>query len=444
MKIVFSRVSIMLLGLFTLGSILHAQIVDPKETAKRQATDRTNSHIERGVDEGLNQIGKGLGKFVKKKKETADSEATEKTAAEEADEAQEGEGSDESRLPSSAGASGESARPKLESTTQYDFVPGDRILFFDDFSHDAVGDFPALWTSNGSGEVKTINIASGKWFHMNGEDAVYCYGKKIDFPDNFIIEFDIIPDEEYTHGSTLTVYSDNPEEPMELNSDLYPGTAGLHITMKKEGWETKGYAGADDAWLEGQAARNPLRTEQINHVVIWVQKRRVRIYHQGAKVLDVPTNIHSGVKFDRLRFSGWDAASYPMITNLQITTASPDTRSKLLTEGRLITYGIAFDVNNAEIKPESYGTLKSIADVLTENPGVNVRIVGHTDSDGDDSANLALSKRRAESVKNELIKTFGIEAARMETEGAGESRPVAANDTAVNKAKNRRVEFIKK
>ncbi|HPI72575.1 MAG TPA: hypothetical protein PLZ01_04155, partial [bacterium] len=118
---------------------------------------------------------------------------------------------------------------------------------------------------------------------------------------------------------------------MELNSDLYPGTAGLHITMKKEGWETKGYASADDAWLEGQAVRNPLLTEQVNHVIIWVQKRRVRIYYQGAKVLDVPTNIHSRVKFDRLRFSGWDAGSYPMITNLQITTASPDTRSKLLT-----------------------------------------------------------------------------------------------------------------
>ncbi|NLP11478.1 OmpA family protein, partial [bacterium] len=348
------------------------------------------------------------------------------------------------RPSSSADQSAASARPKLLSTTQYDFVPGDRILFFDDFSQDAVGDFPALWTSNGSGEVKTVNIASGTWFHMNGEDAVYCYGKKIDFPDNFIIEFDVIPDEEYTHGATLTLYGDNPEEPMELNSDLYPGTAGLHITMKKEGWETKGYAGADEAWLEGQAVRNPLRPEQVNHVIIWVQQRRVRIYHQGAKVLDVPTNIHSGVTFDRLRFSGWDAGSCPMITNLQITTASPDTRSQLLTEGRLITYGITFDINKAEIMPESYGTLRSIADVLREHPGVNVRIVGHTDSDGDDSTNLALSKRRAESVKSELINTFSIEAARMETEGAGESQPVAANDTSVTKAKNRRVEFIKK
>ena len=98
----------------------------------------------------------------------------------------------------------------------------------------------------------------------------------------------------------------------------------------------------------------------------------------------------------------------PFISNLKITTASPDTRSKLITEGKLITYGITFDVNKADVKPESYGTLKSIADVLKENPSVNVKIIGHTDSDGDDSKNLDLSKRRAESVKNELINIFAI------------------------------------
>jgi len=73
-----------------------------------------------------------------------------------------------------------------------------------------------------------------------------------------------------------------------------------------------------------------------------------------------------------------------------------------------------------------------------------VKIVGHSDSDGDDAMNLELSKRRAESVKNELSGKFGIEASRMETEGAGESKPVAPNDTPANKAMNRRVEFIKK
>jgi Outer membrane protein and related peptidoglycan-associated (lipo)proteins len=100
-------------------------------------------------------------------------------------------------------------------------------------------------------------------------------------------------------------------------------------------------------------------------------------------------------------------------------------------------------VDKADINSESFGTLKSIADVLQENASVKVKIIGHTDSDGDNAHNLDLSKRRAESVKNELANKFGIDASRMETEGAGETKPIAKNDTPVNKAQNRRVEFIK-
>ena len=184
-------------------------------------------------------------------------------------------------------------------------------------------------------------------------------------------------------------------------------------------------------------------TEQVNHVIIWIQKRRARIYHQGAKVLDVPTNIYAHTKFNKLLFSGWDRASWPMVTNIKITTAAPDTRSKLITEGRLTTYGITFDVNKADIRPESRGTLNDIATVLKENPDVKVKIIGHTDSDGDDALNLDLSKRRAESVRTELSSKFGIDASRMQTEGAGETKPVAPNDTPASKAMNRRVELIK-
>ena len=65
------------------------------------------------------------------------------------------------------------------------------------------------------------------------------------------------------------------------------------------------------------------------------------------------------------------------------------------------------------------------------------------DSDGDNAKNLDLSQRRAKSVMNDLVKVFGIEASRIETDGMGETKPVAPNDTPVNKALNRRVEFIK-
>lgn len=340
---------------------------------------------------------------------------------------------------------------KLVSAGKYDFVPGDKILYFEDFSQDAIGDFPALWTTNGSGEVKTVNIAPGKWFHMNGEDAVYCYTRQIDFPDNFIVEFDIIPekkDKDYYSSIQFSLYQERTGETKEMNDELYPGEAGLHIDLgfssMDTSWETRGYKEGDNLdWLSGQGGKNPVLLEKVNHVILWIQKRRVRIYHQNEKVLDMPTNIYPDVKFNRMRFSGWDRYSAPYVTNLKITTASPDTRSKLITEGKLVTYGITFDVNKADVKPESYGTLKSIADVLNENASVKVKIVGHTDSDGDDTMNLELSRRRAESVKNELVKNFGIDASRMETEGAGETKPVAPNDIPANKAQNRRVEFVK-
>jgi outer membrane protein OmpA-like peptidoglycan-associated protein len=128
---------------------------------------------------------------------------------------------------------------------------------------------------------------------------------------------------------------------------------------------------------------------------------------------------------------------------LKITSAAPDTRSKLLTEGKLVTYGIYFDVNRDEVKPESYGTLKDIAAVLNENPEVKVKIVGHTDSDGADAANTDLSKRRAASVKAELVRVFAVNGDRLSVDGLGEGQPVAPNDTPSNKALNRRVEFIK-
>ncbi|MDP4206191.1 MAG: OmpA family protein, partial [Bacteroidota bacterium] len=126
-----------------------------------------------------------------------------------------------------------------------------------------------------------------------------------------------------------------------------------------------------------------------------------------------------------------------------LAAGAPDTRNKLITEGKWTTRGICFDTNSDVIKPESYGVLKEIATVLNENSTVNVKIIGHTDSDGDDTFNLELSKKRAIAVKNALSNNFNIDASRMETDGKGKKEPVASNDTPEGKANNRRVEFIK-
>lgn len=333
------------------------------------------------------------------------------------------------------------SQDKLESYSNYDFIPGDKILFYEDFSQENIGDLPALWASNGSGEVKTLNIAEGKWFHMNGEDASYCFTRALTLPVNFIMEFDFIPDAEYSDGIILTFYQET--EYMEFNDELYPGEKGLHIVIGNDMWESKGYDYDSDNWLEGLGRKASVEKEKVNHIIVWVQNRRLRIYHKGEKALDMGTNIFAGTEFNRFRFSGWDRASLPYVSNIKITTASPDTRSKLITEGKLVTYGIYFDSGKDIVKPESFGTLNDIASVLKENPELRIKITGHTDSDGDDAMNLDLSKRRANNVKQYFAKQFQIDSNRIETDGKGETEPIATDNSAENKAQNRRVEFIK-
>jgi OmpA-OmpF porin, OOP family len=142
-----------------------------------------------------------------------------------------------------------------------------------------------------------------------------------------------------------------------------------------------------------------------------------------------------------LQGPGQDASYY--MSNLRLAVGVPDTRKKILEQNKWVTHGILFDVNSDKIKPESYGTLKEMATVLKENPDLKVKIVGHTDADGSDAANLDLSKKRAAAVKESLAKEFGIDESRMETDGKGESEPIDTDTTSAGKANNRRVEFIK-
>ena len=332
---------------------------------------------------------------------------------------------------------------KFSSSSKYDFVPGEKIILFDDFSQDAVGDFPALWTTNAPGEINTLSIAPGHWLNLNSGEGNYFYLNDIEFPKNFIIEFDIVPKK--TGGriaAGLLLYGETKRK--EMDNGVLPGNGGILISIEKESWNTMGYKTGETEKITGNSKVNPVVAEKVNHVIIWVQGRRVRIYHNQAKVLDMPTNIFDGIKLSRLCFRlSRGASCSSFISNLRITDASPDMRSKLLTEGNLVSYGIYFDVNKDVVKSESYGTIKEIATILQENPTVKIKIVGHTDSDGDDKSNLDLSKRRGASVKNVLVKDFGIDAARIDTDGKGESEPIAKNDSGVNKALNRRVEFIK-
>jgi len=116
---------------------------------------------------------------------------------------------------------------------------------------------------------------------------------------------------------------------------------------------------------------------------------------------------------------------------------------ELLEYGRVRLYGINFDYDSAVIRAESKPTLDKIVAMLQSEVEMQLIIEGHTDSDGSTQHNEVLSQERADSVKSYLV-SAGIDAARLFTEGHGESKPVAPNTTETGKAQNRRVELVVK
>ncbi len=114
--------------------------------------------------------------------------------------------------------------------------------------------------------------------------------------------------------------------------------------------------------------------------------------------------------------------------------------AELAKSGTIDLYGIYFDSGKAEFRPSSLSTLRAVLEVMKRAPGRRFRIAGHTDSDGGDDYNQNLSDRRAATVIRWLTDN-GIDAARLEGTGFGETRPAAPNDTESGKALNRRVQL---
>lgn len=335
------------------------------------------------------------------------------------------------------------APQKLSATSKYDFIPGESLMFYDDFTQENVGDFPGLWNTNGSGEIVTTNLFPGRWLKL-GTGAAFVPGTKKVFPDNYTVEFDLLPipgeNGEQTISCGFYIYA--AEDANNLNEGgAIPGVGGIKMSFGNYQHDYSTYSEGNYN-MNGTTEKNPLVINQKARMSFWVQKTRVRAYLNDVKIFDLAKALAPGLAYNVVRFETGNEAQN-LIANFRVAVGAPDMRNKLITEGKLVTYGIYFDSGSDKIKPESAGTMKEIATVLKDNPTVKIKIIGHTDSDGDDSKNLDLSKRRSLSVKNALSSEYGVEALRIETDGKGETEPIAPNSTSEGKAKNRRVELIK-
>lgn len=126
-----------------------------------------------------------------------------------------------------------------------------------------------------------------------------------------------------------------------------------------------------------------------------------------------------------------------------ITVDAAAMNSDLSSTGHVALYGIYFDTNKSEVKPESKPALEQIAKLLGQSPGLNLKVVGHTDMTGNLDANMKLSQARGEAVVQALVSQHGVAASRLKGYGVGPLAPVASNDSDAGRAKNRRVELVK-
>jgi len=131
------------------------------------------------------------------------------------------------------------------------------------------------------------------------------------------------------------------------------------------------------------------------------------------------------------------------IGKIRVAASRKSIYDDLAAKGRIATQGILFDTGSDKVRPESGATLKEIAEMMKGHPDLRIKIEGHTDNVGKPEANLALSDRRAAAVKAILEKEFQIDGARMESQGFGDTKPAAKNDTPTGRQNNRRVELVK-
>ena len=333
--------------------------------------------------------------------------------------------------------------------SKYDFVPGEKVIGFEDFSTGSIGDFPAGWNSNASAEIVTIEGKPGRWLWFT-KAGFLTPEFPAPFPEDFTFEFDLMHGIPINGGGFTICVAELSNTNQPQNYVMSTNQFTIEMNTANTGTTTGGtrFYGRKNSSTDIQNSSDaPMLNDKNNpvHISIWRQKERVRVYVNEQKLWDIPKATIREAKFNAIVFNVNYAEEVVKhyIGNLRLAVGAPDTRKKIMEQNKWVTHGILFDVNSDKIKPESYGTLKEMANVLKEFPELKVKIVGHTDADGNDASNLDLSKRRAAAVKESLAKDFEITESRMETDGKGESEPIDKNDNPAGKANNRRVEFIK-
>ena len=332
---------------------------------------------------------------------------------------------------------GSSGQPNF-TAIKAEFVPGEKAIFFDDFSDMAGDDAPPHWKIRGA--TPELHVASSTRQLALIGDKFDIYPNLTALPKNFTMEVDVICEKAGGNVGgcgTINWYFHDKSG----NADLLK----IWLSLDRAAEDNKtiqyrlGLWDAKESLGEKELAAD---WHSLVKLAMWVQNGRLRFYVNGDRVFDF-NQVDVG-DIASLQMNFWTGDATLAFRRVRFAESAPDFSQTIQSSGKFVTHGILFATDSDTITSDSAAVIQQIAKGLSANPGLKVEIDGHTDSTGAAAHNMDLSKRRAEAVKNVLVSQFSIDAARLTTAGFGSTKPIDSNDTPAGKAQNRRVEFVRK
>ena len=445
-----------------------------KDRAKDAVEENIGNKVEKGVNDLLDgNFGKKKDKKEKPEKKKADIPAEQQ--AQEAGEAvaastwtceECGKTGNAGKFCEECGARKPAAQaakptPAKQVATEYaksDFVPGDEIFFDDDFANEKLGELASHWDLvSGYAEVASVEGRKVLAFTDDGVGTVIPLMKdKLAFlPDVFTVEYDlyVAPVSDDASDSKIEISLCFGRKGQDYDSGGEIGNVRFFYTEEGDGslnWlihkpnsdsSTDGTKdlGLSQSFSSYNGKDNPLKAGQWNHFAFSFNKRAFKGYINGQRIISIPSAaapayvmVRSAAKY---RYSG--------ISNFRMAKGAVPLYDRLASDGKIVTYAITFETGKADLKPESMVEILRIAKLMQENSGIEFEVQGHCDNTGSDKVNDPLSQKRAEAIVTALVEQ-GIAESRLTAVGKGSHAPIASNSTDEGRARNRRVEFVKK